>query len=89
MRSIDHNDILAACEMANALKLLNANKSRTKADYDPTEQSDFLVPQVRNKISEAREAIRRFDRAPLKHRKAYAILVAIKRNKERLRQKNT
>ncbi len=93
-RSLDHKQVLDACQKAKipdtdfpkpiadySALFLNAYKSRCKADYDPTSDGDFNLPQALHKIGEAEEAIRRFESAELGHRRAFAVLVAVKRPK--------
>jgi hypothetical protein len=92
-RSIDHRDIVSACHAAKpstdfpqpicdyATLFLNMYKSRCNADYDPSELGDFRIPQVLHKLGEVAEAIRRFDTADLNDRRAFAVLVAVKKPK--------
>jgi hypothetical protein len=91
-RSLNHRDILDACRMAKepamgfpqairayAGVFLNMYKSRCNADYDPSEAGDFFGPQVLNQLGEIAEAIRRFDATDEDDRRAFAILIAVKR----------
>ena len=91
-RSIDHRDIVAACITTRQPGLdfpksvvdysavfLNLHRSRASADYDPTTSGDFHPMQAFNKIAEAEDAIRRFDATAEDDRKAFAVLIAVKR----------
>ena len=91
-RSLNHREMLEACKLAReqglgfpkaivdyAAFFLRMYKSRCDADYDPTEAGDFRVPQALNYIGEVEEVIRRFDGADEDDRRAFAILVAVKR----------
>lgn len=93
-RSIDHRQLMDACKKAKlretefpghiadyASLLLNAYKARCKADYDPSSNGDFRLPQVLHKIGEAETAIERFEASDIAHRRAFAVLVAIRHPK--------
>ncbi len=90
-RSIGHGDILGACKKSKDLDLdfptplleyatlfTNMYKSRCAADYDPTQDGEFKLPQVQHKIGEVEEAIRGFDAAHEDDRRAFAILIVVK-----------
>ena len=88
-RSLDHRDIVVACEKARmpsfgfpkdlrrfADIFLGLQKSRHKADYDPL--SVFTRQQVEQKVRDAEAAIARHAAAARHDRRAFAILVAVK-----------
>jgi hypothetical protein len=90
-RSINHRDVEQASKRAKdkttdfpkgisdfAIVFLNMHKARAKADYDPTSEGNFNLPQVRHKIGECEAAIRRYAEEPELHRRAFAAMVAIK-----------
>ena len=65
-----------------AALFLKMYKSRCNADYDPSDEGHFKVPQALNYIGEAEEAIRRFETSDEDDRRAFAILIAVKRAKK-------
>lgn len=54
----------------------NLQAKRHQADYDPYAQ--FFKSDVRNDLFAARRVIRRFDKASMKDRRAFAALVLLK-----------
>jgi hypothetical protein len=52
---------------------------REEADYDPKPNRVFNSQHIMAKISEVDFAIQQFSQADEKHRRAFAILVAVKR----------
>jgi hypothetical protein len=91
-RSIKHSDVRTACNAAadsaygfpaeiQAFAVLypNMRRLREEADYDPKPNRVFNPQHIMAKISEVDFAIQQFDQAEEKHRRAFAILVAVKR----------
>ena len=62
-----------------AALFLSMYKSRCKADYDPSGEGDFKVRQALNKIGEVEVAIHRFDAVDQDDRRAFAVLIAVKK----------
>ena len=90
-RSINHRDVTAACNTAKkpgldfpkpvsdyAALFLSMYRSRCDADYDPTSEGNFNLPQVQNKIGEVEQAIQSFDAADEDDRRAFAVLIVVK-----------
>jgi hypothetical protein len=91
-RSIKHSDVRNACNAAadaaygfpaeiQAFAVLypNMRRLREEADYDPKPNRVFNPQHILAKISEVDFAIQQFDQAEEMHRRAFAILVAVKR----------
>jgi hypothetical protein len=91
-RSIRHSDVRNACNSAAdaaygfpteiqafAVFYPNMRRLREEADYDPKPQRVFNSQHVMAKISDVDFAIQQFCQVEEKHRRAFAILVAVKR----------
>jgi hypothetical protein len=91
-RSIDHRDVVAACHIARrpdldfpkpiseyARVFLNMHTLRGRADYDPASSGDFNLIQAFNKIADVEDAIRGFDGVQEDDKRAFAVLIAIKK----------
>lgn len=92
-RSIKHADVRNACNAAagpaygfpaeiQAFAVLypNMRRLREAADYDPNNDRVFNSQHVMAKISDVDFAIQQFSQADESHRRAFAILVAVKRS---------
>ena len=92
-RSIRHSDVRNACNLAAdaiygfpaevqafAAFYPNMRRRREEADYDPKSQQVFKPQHVMAKIEEVEFAIQQFCQVEEKHRRAFAILMAVKRS---------
>jgi hypothetical protein len=92
-RSIKHLDVRNACNAAAdptygfpaevqafAAFYPGMRRLREEADYDPKPQRVFNPQRVMAKIGEVDFAIQQFSQIEEKHRRAFAILVAVKRS---------
>ena len=61
-------------DFANAFVTMQAK--RHKADYDPMER--FFKSSVKQDIADVKNVIERFEKAPIKHRRAFAAYVLLK-----------
>jgi hypothetical protein len=90
-RSLEHRDVLTACEMAKIPKydfpqqiktfaavFIDMQKRRAKADYSPEDADDFKLPHVEHLIGECEAAISLYQSVDLDDRKAFAVLVTMK-----------
>ncbi len=92
-RSIKHADVRNACIVAAdasygfpaeirefAVLYPNMRRLREEADYDPEVTQVFNSQHVMAKISDVDFAIRQFSQVSEAHRRAFAILVAVKKS---------
>ena len=88
-RALDHGEAKKRCEQNHIMRRFPAGirdfaetfaslqSKRHLADYDP--DAPFWKSDVLEGIGEARDVIARFARAPVKHRRAFAIYLLTKR----------
>jgi hypothetical protein len=92
-RSIKHSDVRNACNAAagsaegfpaevQAFAVLypNMRRLREQTDYDPKPERVFNSQHVMAKIGDVDFAIQQFSQVEEKHRRAFAILVAVKKS---------
>ena len=93
-RSLDHRDVVAACHIALRPGLefpppifeyagifLSMHTRRGRADYDPSCVGDFHSMQAFNCIADVEAAIRGFDAVDEDDKRAFAVLVAIRKGR--------